>query len=334
MRKSGPLPRSHIAVLADKLRDGHLGLFVGAGLSRLAPATDGSSRRLPLWSELAENTARACNVRAKAYRSILDLFDGIAGKRDRPTLERAVREALDDKPFDLSPAHQALSKLPWSAVFTTNYDRLLLRAFSRPVFFEERDYEKLEERRNEAPLLFHLHGTLDWPHTLTRDDYRFWRDKNPRAFLNLQKFVHDKTLLFVGYSLSDPHIDDLLALVRDMTSGRPKEMFAWMWRLTKEDQELLAERDKIHAFRIRKEEDWAKAFEDIASALTSGGSGRVAKPSAAVDPFAYDRQRTPGCVIASRLPRIISRVTTCGTCWNALPSAAWKMAMFCSSAKC
>lgn len=192
----GPLPRSHIAVVAEKLRDDHLGLFVGAGLSRLAPALDGDASRLPLWGELAEQVARACNVRAKAYPGILHLFDGIVGKRDRPTLERAVREALDDSPYDLSETHRVLARLPWSAVFTTNYDQLLYRAFGRPVFAEDRDYEKLEEHRGERPLLFHLHGTVDWPHTLTRDDYRRWRNKQPRAFLNLQKFVHDKTLLF------------------------------------------------------------------------------------------------------------------------------------------
>jgi hypothetical protein len=54
--------------LAQKLADGQLALFVGAGLSRQATARDGSARRLPLWKELAEQVAKAPGAARAARR--------------------------------------------------------------------------------------------------------------------------------------------------------------------------------------------------------------------------------------------------------------------------
>src|SRR5687767_5677636 len=56
-RAGAPLPEAHAHLLAEKLESGRLALFVGSGLSRLAPRKDGSSVRLPLWHELARAVA-------------------------------------------------------------------------------------------------------------------------------------------------------------------------------------------------------------------------------------------------------------------------------------
>jgi hypothetical protein len=125
---SGPLPKEHVQKLARRLIDGQLSLFVGAGLSHLAPAKDGSDRRLPLWSGLTEQVAAACDVDAEVFAGEpLDLFDAIVYGPERSTLERAVAESLDDGGFELASAHRALGDLPWRAVVSKNYDGLLQR---------------------------------------------------------------------------------------------------------------------------------------------------------------------------------------------------------------
>ena len=74
----GPLPDQHAKILAQKLVDGQLAMFVGAGLSRQAIVRDGSGRRLPLWKELAEQVAKTCHEDLADYGgNILDLFDAI-----------------------------------------------------------------------------------------------------------------------------------------------------------------------------------------------------------------------------------------------------------------
>jgi len=169
------LPAQHAELLAQKLLDGQLVLFVGAGLSHLAKARDGSGKRMPLWQELMERVASACHEDAEGFDSNpLDLFDAVAYGQDRFTLEEALRQHLDDHPFALSSAHLALAKLPWAAVFTTNYDLLLQRLLNDRPVFEERDYERMSLPAAQRPRLFQIHGTLHRPHTLTREDYRLW----------------------------------------------------------------------------------------------------------------------------------------------------------------
>jgi HEAT repeat protein len=270
------LPPDHARQLAQRLLDGHLALFVGAGISRLAPRQDGDVQRLPLWRDLSCLVAERCHEDPASYRDDpLELFDAIVYGQERAALERAVREILDDRPFGLSDAHRALASLPWSAILTTNYDGLLARLLEeRPVGSED-GYDRLSG--SDSPRLFQIHGTLDTPHTLTREDYRLWEDSHPRAYRHLESLLLSGTILFVGYSLSDPHIDSLLATVRKITRGREKRMYAWMWQTAEAQVKLLDRRDKIEVVSIAEENGWAQAFAQLAETLRGlqavGGSG-------------------------------------------------------------
>ena len=266
---AGPLPDQNAAILAQKLADGQLVLFVGAGLSRQAIARDGSGRRLPLWKELAEQVAKTCHESLDSYGgNILDLFDAIALGQSQFMLEEATRSTLDDKDFDPSPAHQALAELPWAAVYTTNYDGLLGRILNADPVFEEEQYDRLQLPAGKRPRLFNVHGTLAKPHTLTREDYRRWEEKHPRAYRELEQIILNKTALFVGYSLSDPHLaDGILPMVRKITAGREKRLYAWMWQTPLNQVQLLDRRDKIQVIPIERDEDWAAAFQQVQEAL-------------------------------------------------------------------
>ena len=46
----------------------------------------------------------------------------------RPALDQMLRDAIPDLEHEPSPLHAELLDLPWSDVFTTNYDTLLERA--------------------------------------------------------------------------------------------------------------------------------------------------------------------------------------------------------------
>ena len=283
-----PLPDEHAYKLAQKLVDGHLALFVGAGLSHLAPAKDGSDRRLPLWRRLAELVAHACHAENSGLTEILDLFDWIASDQERGTLERAIADILDDNVFDLAPAHRSLAKLPWRAVITTNYDGLLTRLLEEEAVAREEDYDRLAGPRDSLPRLFQIHGTRLNVHTLTREDYRLWESKHPRAALHVHGLLETGTILFVGYSLSDPHLDSILAKVRAMTRGREKRLYAWMWQMPEAGIRLLDRRDKIEVISIERERDWHAAFEQLVAVLTTTSRG-VKLTTLGIDPFAYDR---------------------------------------------
>src|SRR5205814_336279 len=134
-----------------------------------------------------------------------------------------------DAQYVPSEAHVALEKLPWSAVLTTNYDGLLRQVLAQAPVTGEDDYARLSAPP-PAPRLFQLHGSLADPHTLTRDDYRLWPDKHPQAMAHLRGLLQRETVLFIGYSLSDRHFDEVMALVRNWTKSTGKITYAWMWR--------------------------------------------------------------------------------------------------------
>jgi len=194
-----PLPPELARRLVQRLKDGQQALFVGAGISHLAPAREGKWRRLPLWRDLAHDVAERCQEDAAAYRDVLDLFDAIAMGQERATLERAVRALLDDRDLELSAAHRALGRLPWGGL-STNYDGLLARVLGESPVWDEDGYDRLGDR--ERPRLFQVHGTLERPHTLTREDYRLWAEKHPRAHRHLEGMLLNGTVLFAGYSLA------------------------------------------------------------------------------------------------------------------------------------
>ena len=260
-----PLPEAHVRKLAQKLVDGHLALFVGAGISHLARRKDGTEGRLPLWGELRRQIANNClGEEADEFSNPLELFDAVVVEHDRGTLETEVRRLIDDRPYEPSSAHQDLAQIPWRDVFTTNYDGLLERSLAKSPVVSERDYDRI---RDEArPRLFQIHGTLKNPHTLTRDDYRLWDRKHPRAIHELKDVFLNGSVLFVGYGMNDPHLDTLLEKVREMTRGYERRFYAWTWQTSQRKRQMLDRNDRIESVNLLEETDWAAAFRQLLEA--------------------------------------------------------------------
>ncbi|MCP3902224.1 MAG: hypothetical protein GY715_01200, partial [Planctomycetes bacterium] len=268
-----PLPDDHARILAQKLDQKRLAIFVGAGMSHLAADTSG--RRLPLWKALAKSVAADCHfIEADAFENPLELFDAIAysSPAGREGLEDAVRLRLDDSAFRLSPAHEALARLPFHAVITTNYDRLLERLFpDRTPVVREDDHDSVDR------WLVKLHGSIDDPdgiHTLTQGDYRDWAQHHPAAFRFLRKLLIERTVLFVGYSLSDPHFDALLGQISSATDRRAKA-YAWLWQPPEARIRMYEMRDNLSVVAIRHEDEWAAAFDHVGEHLRELRSDRV-----------------------------------------------------------
>ncbi len=268
----GPLLQAHVDYLADLLATDRLVLFVGAGISRQAIPKKNidPTDQMPLWKDLAEKVARETGEDMSAYNgNILDLFDAIKANQSRMTLEEAVRRAIPENDFDPSPAHLELAKLPWHTVYTTNYDNLLSRVLGeKTVVDTDQKYEWMAREDGSRPRLIHLHGTLDNLGTLTGSDYSLWPEKNPLGYANLKNVALNKTILFAGYSFSDPHLmSGLLPWIRTAMTGRGKRHYAWMWRINAEQRTLLDKRDEITALPIENDEDWVRAFAQLGEAL-------------------------------------------------------------------
>ncbi len=259
------LPKDHALTLAQKLRNDQLIIFVGSGMSYLAKRRDGSPERLPLWQGLIDITKEEFGLEGVDN---LNVFDSVVymQEKGRETLTEFVMNLLDDEPFVLSDAHEALKELPWHSVITTNFDHLLARLYNRTeIIHQDNDYTEIDN--GPKPPLVHIHGVKANPHTLTAEDYREWQEKHPLLARFLEESLLKKTLLFVGFSMSDPHVNDIMSKVRRWLKGNKKRLYAWMWQASEDYINLLDRRDNIEAIAIHQEQDWAKAFRELKSVL-------------------------------------------------------------------
>lgn len=267
---ANPLPEEHIRHLAELLAEDQLVLFVGAGISRQATAIDGGSQKMPLWSELGERVAEQCGERLDRYdNNVLDLFDAISANHSRERLEEAVRRAVPDPLFRPCAVHEEIARLPWHVITTTNYDSLLGRACGETQPIDDEAKYAWYSRSSGRPRIVHLHGSLANLHTLTGTDYGEWSEKHKRGYAFLEHVALNKTILFVGYSFSDPHLrHGLLPRLQTITAGRGGRHFAWMWSINPEQVRLYDSR-KITALPIEQDTDWLAAFQQLHDALTS-----------------------------------------------------------------
>ncbi len=262
------LPAVFAKRLAVKLRDQQLILFGGAGLSHLCPPQAPQAPRLPLWRGLAEHVANVFAdemVRPDDFTSLPDFFDYLQMlPQGRAKVELALRGALDDRQVELSATHKVLGQLPWSEIWTTNYDELLERATARVAVNGEREFFHIREHeRSNKAFVLHLHGTLLDPHTLGTQDYRRWEGANPKLVAYIRERLLNRTILFAGYGLGDPNLDHVLNWLRALTHGSELRMFGLFWQMPEVRIRQFEQRDRIEAVSLTEERQWHDAFSQI-----------------------------------------------------------------------
>ncbi len=96
-------------------------------------------------------------------------------------------------------------------IFTTNYDTFIESLFSNyKCFTGQQDY--FYNDNTDFMEIYKLHGTANQPNSLvlTKDDY----DKfNSQSYLSIAKLItilSERPMIFIGYSLSDPNIMDII----------------------------------------------------------------------------------------------------------------------------
>jgi len=287
----GPLPLGLANVLAQKLRDGQLVLFVGAGLSMQAIARDGSGDRMPSWHALLSQIAEQFGESPTDYSDEpLGLLDAIVESHSRHDLEEAVRTLIADTNFAPSSTHHDLAALPWATVCTTNYDTLLERCLNAESIFNESGHDLRRRSANRKPILYKLHGALSELHTLTAQDYKLWPTRHPRTYEFVKGLLLDKSVLFVGYGLNDPHWKILLDLVQEILGSRTRSLYAWIWQATDKRLQSLQRLYQINAISLESSEDYARAFKQLASAVVMGTSA-IHDARSELDLFVDDRTR-------------------------------------------
>ena len=168
----------------------------------------------------------------------------------RPHLDQMLRDAVPDLQHEPSPLHVDLLDLPWSDVFTTNYDTLLERA-RRSVISQRYDLVLKPDdlTHSNRPRIVKLHGSLpsEGPFVITDEDYRRYpRDFAP--FVNaVRQALLENTLCLIGFSGDDPNFLQWVGWIHDSLGRRnaPKMYLVGLLDLSDSQKTFLSERRNI-----------------------------------------------------------------------------------------
>lgn len=199
--------------LARAIRDRQAVLFAGAGVSMTVG--------LPSWNTLIEHIARELNldprIVSEADASHLTLAEFYRLKHGSIGSLRSWMDrnwSIPDETLKQSRVHELICRLDFPIIYTTNFDRNLERAFE----LRGKEFVKIVNAKDVARIrdgttqIIKFHGDFDDDQSIVIAETDYLDRLSFESPLDI-KFRSDslgKTILFVGYSLSDLNIRFLL----------------------------------------------------------------------------------------------------------------------------
>ncbi|MHB0877769.1 MAG: SIR2 family NAD-dependent protein deacylase [Anaerolineae bacterium] len=217
-----PVTSSEVDALLRKLRAGQVVLFLGAGAC--ADCTSRAGTPAPLARQLAQ-LIHDRFFGDDSFDYDLQTISQYAIDRDgRRALERFIYETL----IDLQPSQTLarIAQLPWRAIYTTNFDVLLEKAYEAARQPAQRlrlihsDMDQIDNIDPAAEVIYcKLHGCISRLSAppglvLTAEDYASGQEERRRMYARLKSQLYDFSFVFIGYGLTDPDFVSLYNEVR------------------------------------------------------------------------------------------------------------------------
>lgn len=210
--------------LKEIIKRGEIVVFCGAGTSL--------SYSFPTWNSLIKEIINELKDQDKdlfEYINILDknLLSGleVLKKIEERGFHQNGIEILysilnDIKISDKNEIHKNIGKIT-NTIITTNYDNCFdfnLEDFEKISYTNNFKVSKFE---NFEKKIFHIHGTIDEP-----DKCIFFPSQYEKHYksdnLTLEKLKNlftSKTILFIGFSLTDPYVNNIVDFVKKLNVG-------------------------------------------------------------------------------------------------------------------
>lgn len=234
LKRKNKIPQNihiHLDEIADKLwmKPSRACVLVGAGFSRNAIKLQDSTLPAPTWENLADDMIKKLygnrGLRS-SYTDILNIAEEYEAQYGKGELERFLKNKIPDNSLEPSELHKLFMSLPWSDVFTTNYDTLLERASESVV---DRNYERVVCKTDlilsHSPRIIKLHGSFpsNGPYIFSAEDYRKYPVENAPFVNTVQQALLENTLCLFGFSGDDPNFKKWIGWIKDnMGDNMPK----------------------------------------------------------------------------------------------------------------
>ncbi|HEU4790569.1 MAG TPA: SIR2 family protein, partial [Flavobacterium sp.] len=225
--------------LKAALEQNNLVFFVGAGCS--------IPLGFPSWKDLTINILKQLDKKHGEYSHThfkniiaelenntshaLDSLNEIESDRQAGNQYKLESKHIVNQEFDKidltnieSPVHSLLWDIT-TKIFTTNYDNLLER--HKPsdktihVFENKNKFQSIKSQLDDSQFLYKLHGDCNNPESMVlfSSDYNEIYNTNSHNEDTLRSFFKGKTFMFIGFSLTDPFINQLFEKIKDLYGG-------------------------------------------------------------------------------------------------------------------
>jgi hypothetical protein len=197
--------------------------FIGAGVSIAAG--------YPSWKKLLQEIGEELGVDSGDVSDLAALAQWHIRKSAGAT---RIRQVIHDEigvELPIPSALEVVARLPVRHIWTTNYDRLIERAFStigRPIQVISAASDIILKPRSGAVRLYKMHGSVDRLDdvVISTDDYELFRSRRGAFLPLLHAHLASLSLLFLGLSFTDPNVRHVLSSIRENFSEAPPEHFA------------------------------------------------------------------------------------------------------------
>lgn len=220
--------------IRQKLEEGNLALFVGAGFSTLAG--------LPSGNQLIEKLKAHFPKVNQDLSDFMEVCDDIVETPpyNRNELIDFVRSELDT--FKPSEQHNSLTKYNWATIFTTNFDNVIEVSYNlsnekiKPCIPVTINQPSISLSDRKKLYLFKIMGcknaaTDDGEMVLSRSDFHLAIQKRNHYLKLLSDIIKNGTVLYMGYSFRDRIVTDI---IKDLRKIHGSEKLPWCYWLTKD----------------------------------------------------------------------------------------------------
>ncbi|NUU61256.1 SIR2 family NAD-dependent protein deacylase [Paenibacillus agri] len=203
----------HLKNIRNKLwaSDGksRVSVMIGAGFSLNAQKIEDSFEGMAVWGDIKNKLIQELNHhKGITSKDVLEIGQLYVKEYGRSSLDTILKEAIPDNNYEPDEIHYSLLKLPWTDIYTTNYDTLLERA---KKFVYERNYQTIynisDITSSVQPRIIKLHGSFpaNRPFVFTEKDYNEYQVKFSPLVNMVQQSIMETTFVLIGFSGDDPN---------------------------------------------------------------------------------------------------------------------------------
>lgn len=200
-----------LKIYSDQVICGCASLFLGSGVSR--------DSGFPSWSALLAPCAEELGIELGKQPDLYSIAQYYSNRHSDAELRRLFNRAIN-RFADPNPVLDDLLGIPFSSIWTTNYDCLIEDSLKKRfigcnVIVDDKDLASIS--KDTKINVYKMNGDVSRPTNMvvTKSDYEHYAQRHPLFLTFLKKELVANTFLFIGYSFSDALVLDCLSSLNE-----------------------------------------------------------------------------------------------------------------------